>query len=135
MDEREQIREELDPERDTEILDGEETRAPSVSSADSSLREGAWVLGGTRDAPVLRSGSAAGVTFLGYLDTPEEMVSGKRRCLYGCDSADDAAYLPTTEGMSLSTGGKTAAPAPWSIALVRGGSTLILGADGTWGEL
>ena len=92
------------------------------------------VLSGTRDAPVLRSGSAAGVTFLGYLDVPEEMLSGKRRGLFGCDSSDDAAYLPTTEGMSIPSG-KTAAPAPWSIALVRGGSALVLGTDGTWGTL
>ena len=87
------------------------------------------------DAPVLRSGSAAGVRFLGYLDEPEELLRGVRRCLYGCDRADDAAYLPTASGMTLEDGSTTAAPAPWSIALVRGGDLLALGADGTWGTL
>ncbi len=87
------------------------------------------------DAPVLRSGSAAGVRFLGYLDEPEELLRGVRRCLYGCDSADAAAYLPTESGMTLEDGSTTAAPAPWSIALVRGGDLLALGADGTWGTL
>ncbi len=70
------------------------------------------------------------VTFLGYLDEPEEMLSPKRRVLYGCDSASDVEDLPTDEGLD-----GTAAPAPWSIALVRGGDTQILGADEAWASL
>ena len=94
------------------------------------------ILGGTRDTPVLRSGSVDGVTFLGYLDEPEEMLpGGKRRCLFGCNSPDDVAYLPKTEGFTLPNGGKTAAPAPWSIGLVRGGSSQVLGTDVAWGDL
>lgn len=122
----EEIREENIPEEDIpeeipEEYPEEEIKAP--------------LLGGTKDAPVLRSGSAAGVRFLGYLDEPEELLRGARRCLYGCDSGDDAAYLPTTSGMTLEDGSTTAVPAPWSIALVRGGDMLALGADGTWGTL
>ena len=55
------------------------------------------------------------ITFLGYLDEPEEMISPKRRVLYGCDSTSDVSELPTDSGLN-----GTAAPAPWSIALVRG---------------
>jgi hypothetical protein len=83
----------------------------------------------------LRSGSTDGVTFLGYLDEPEEMLpGGKRRCLYGCASSDDVEYLPTETGLSLSNGGKTAAPADWSLALVAGGDTQVL-IGGSWGAL
>ena len=71
------------------------------------------------------------ITFMGYLDGPEEMLSGTRRLLLGCDSASDISDLPTTDGVTLPTGGKTAAPAPWSIALVRGGDTQAYG-DGSW---
>lgn len=70
------------------------------------------------------------ITFLGYLDEPEEMLSPKRRVLYGCDSVSDVSSLPTTAGVN-----GTAAPAPWSIALVRGGDTQILGSDSSWGSL
>ena len=121
MDDKEMIREEIPEEEFPEEYPEEEIKAP--------------LLGGTKDAPVLRSGSAAGVRFLGYLDEPEELLRGVRRCLYGCDSADDAAYLPTESGMTLEDGSTTAVPAPWSIALVRGGDLLALGADGTWGTL
>ena len=75
------------------------------------------------------------ITFMGYLDEPEEMLSGKRRLLLGCDSVSDVSDLPTNEGITLPTGGKTAAPAPWSIALVRGGDTQVLGADESWSSL
>lgn len=119
MDERELIREDLD---EGDLDEGD-------------LRENIPTLS-VRDAPVLRSGSVDGVTFLGYLDEPEEMLpGGKRRCLFGCSSSDDVTYLPTTEGFTLPNGGKTAAPAPWSIALVRGGSTQVLGTDVAWGDL
>jgi hypothetical protein len=75
------------------------------------------------------------VTFLGYLDGPDEMIQGgKRRCLFGCDGADDVATLPTSEGMTLA-GGKTAKPAPFSMALVAGVGTKVLKSDGTWGDL
>lgn len=77
----------------------------------------------------------SGVRFLGYLDDAEEQLSGKRRSLYGCDSAADAAKLPTAAGLELESGSVTAAPAPWSIALVRSGDTLILGTDGSWAAL
>ena len=77
----------------------------------------------------------AGIAFLGYLDGPEELLGSRRRCLYGCDSAAAAAGLPTGEGLELGSGSVTAAPAPWSVALVRGGDTLILGADGSWAAL
>ncbi len=76
------------------------------------------------------------ITFLGYIDTPEELISGgKKRCLFGCDSAADAASLPTTAGFTMANGGKTAAPAPFSYALVKGGSPLVLDSAGSWGAL
>ena len=76
------------------------------------------------------------VTFLGYIDTPEELIpSGKKRCLFGCDSASDAANLPTTAGFSLPSGGKTAVPAPFSYAMVKGGGPLVLDSTGSWGAL
>ena len=75
------------------------------------------------------------ITFLGYIDSPEELLGGKRRCLFGCDDSSDEANLPTTTGFTLPDGSVTAPPAPFSYALVRGGSALALGSDGTWGAL
>lgn len=75
------------------------------------------------------------ITFLGYIDTPEEHTGSKRRCLFGCDSSADVSSLPTTEGFTLPDGGKTAVPAPFSYALVRGTGTLALGTDGEWSAL
>ena len=76
------------------------------------------------------------ITFLGYLDAPEEHIhGGKKRCLFGCDSGADAADLPTTAGFALPVGGKTAAPAPFSYAIVKGGSPLVLDSTGSWGAL
>lgn len=76
------------------------------------------------------------ITFLGYLDTPEEHVpGGKKRCLFGCDSASDAENLPVTAGLPLPNGSMTAAPAPFSYALVRGGDPLALDSAGSWGAL
>lgn len=75
------------------------------------------------------------VTFLGYLDKPEEMLQGKRRCLFGCDSSSDVASLPTTTGYTMPSGGVTAKPAPFSMALVAGGTTQVLKSSGTWGDL
>lgn len=90
-----------------------------------------------KSAPVLRSGSgsADNVVFLGYIDEPEELLSGgKRRCLFGVSSIDDVAYLPTDDGLTLPNGGKTAKPADWSIALVPGGNSQVL-TGGSWGAL
>ena len=76
------------------------------------------------------------ITFLGYLDAPEEHLSGgKKRCLFGCDDELDVGDLPTTAGFSLPNGSKTAAPAPFSYALVKGGKPLALDSTGSWGEL
>lgn len=76
------------------------------------------------------------ITFLGYLDTPEEHIpGGKKRCLFGCDSASDAADLPTAAGFALPGGSKTAVPAPFSYAIIRGGSPLVLDSTGSWGAL
>ena len=77
------------------------------------------------------------ITFLGYLDGPEEHIpGGKKRCLFGCDSAADTAGLPTSEGLALPGGaGKTAKPAPFSYALVKGGDALVLDSTGSWGVL
>ncbi len=72
------------------------------------------------------------ITFLGYIDRPEEMLGGKKRCVFGCDDDSDVASLPTTAGLTLADGTKTAAPAPWSVAWVRGGNAQVLGTDGTW---
>ena len=81
------------------------------------------------------SGSADNVVFLGYIDEPEELLSGgKRRCLFGVSSIDDVAYLPTDDGLTLPSGGKTAKPADWSIALVPGGGAQVL-TGGSWGAL
>ncbi len=71
------------------------------------------------------------ITFMGYMDHPEEMTSPKRRVLYLCDSASDAANLPTDSGVN-----GTAAPAPGSMALVAGGGgTKVLLSTGSWGDL
>ena len=75
------------------------------------------------------------ITFLGYIDSPEELLGGVRRCLFGCDSEDDAADLPAEAGFTLADGSVTAPPAPFSCALVRGGDVLVLGSDGTWEAL
>ena len=76
------------------------------------------------------------ITFLGYLDTPEEHIpGGKKRCLFGCDSAADAANLPTAQGFTLPNGSRTAAPAPFSYAVVKGGGPLVLNGTGSWGAL
>lgn len=75
------------------------------------------------------------VTFMGYIDSPEELLGGKRRCLFGCDDSSDTFNLPTTAGLTLPDGSVTAPPAPFSYALVRGGGVLALGSDGTWEAL
>ena len=77
-------------------------------------------------APLSEMEETMAITFLGCLDEPEEMTSPKRRLLLGCDSSSDTSDLPTD---SFNGHG---VPAPWSIALVRGGDTQILGTDGTW---
>ena len=76
------------------------------------------------------------ITFLGYLDTPEEHIpGGKKRCLFGCESASDVAGLPTEAGFTLYNGSRTAAPAPFSYAIVKGGAPLVLDSTGSWGAL
>ena len=75
------------------------------------------------------------ITFMGYFDSPEELLGGKKRCLFGCDSASDVTDLPASAGFTLPDGSKTAAPAPFSYALVRGGDVLALGSDGSWEAL
>ena len=75
------------------------------------------------------------ITFLGYIDSPEEMINGKKRCLFGLDSAADAANLPTSTGFSLPSGGVTAKPAPWSYAKIKGGGIKVLDSTGSWGDL
>lgn len=76
------------------------------------------------------------ITFLGYIDTKDEMLSGgKKRCLFGCDGAADIANLPTAAGLSLASGGKTAVPAPFSYAIVKGGGIKVLDSTGSWGTL
>lgn len=76
------------------------------------------------------------VTFLGYIDGPEEMISGgKRRCLFGCDSAADVSSLPTNAGFTMPGGGVTAKPAPWSYAKIKGGGVKVLDSTGSWGDL
>ena len=78
----------------------------------------------------------SGITFMGYIDSPEEMIpGGKRRCLYMCDSGTAAASLPTSAGLELASGAVTAVPAPGSLAIVRGGDNKALGTDGTWDTL
>ena len=75
------------------------------------------------------------VTFLGYIDNPEEMLQGKRRSIFLCDSETDVSDLPTDEGISLPNGGKTAVPAAGSYAIVAGAGTRVLKSDETWGNL
>lgn len=75
------------------------------------------------------------ITFLGYIDTPEEHTGAKRRCLFGCDAAADVASLPTDAGFTLPDGGKTAVPASFSYALIPGSGAKVLKSDLTWGDL
>lgn len=78
----------------------------------------------------------SGITFLGYLDSPDEMISGgKKRILFLCDDSTAAASLPTTAGLEMASGAVTAKPAPGSMALVAGVGTKVLKSDGTWGDL
>lgn len=73
------------------------------------------------------------VKFLGYIDSIEEELEDKRRCLFGCETTD-LSDLPTTAGFTLPSGGVTSAPAAWSIALVGGGGVKYF--NGTsWGDL
>ncbi len=73
------------------------------------------------------------IVFLGYIDTPDEMLpGGKRRSVYGLDSEADVANLPVNSGLVLPSGSTTAPPAPWSYAIVRGEDALVLGTDGEW---
>jgi hypothetical protein len=79
-----------------------------------------------------------GITFCGYIDNVEEQLVGKRRCLFLCDSAADVASLPTTSQFTLPSGGKTAVPAPGSIAIVGGGGATQFLSNATtpaWGNL
>ena len=75
------------------------------------------------------------ITFLGYIDAPEELTGPKRRCLFGLDSDADVSDLPTSTGLSLPSGGVTAVPAPWSYAKIAGGAVKVLKSTGSWGDL
>ena len=75
------------------------------------------------------------VTFLGYIDNPEEMLSEKRRCLFLYDSDSDKSSLPTSEGLTLPNGSKTAKPAPGSFGIVIGGVTQAFKSTGAWADL
>lgn len=77
----------------------------------------------------------SGITFMGYLDKPDEMIpNGKKRILFLCDDATAAASLPTTTGLELASGARTAKPAPGSCAVTKGSDDLLwLGSDLTWG--
>lgn len=75
------------------------------------------------------------ITFLGYIDAPEELTGPKRRCLFGLDSNDDVANLPTSTGFELPNGGVTAVPAPWSYGKIAGGAVKVLKSTGSWGDL
>ena len=46
------------------------------------------------------------ITFMGYIDSPEELLGGKKRCLFGCDDSSDVSDLPTTAGLTLPVGKK-----------------------------
>ena len=75
----------------------------------------------------------SGITFAGYIDEPDELLQGERRVLCICDDDTASASLPGLGyNMELKNGGTTANFAAGSIALVRGGSTLVLGTDDTW---
>lgn len=77
------------------------------------------------------------VTFLGYIDKPEEgLISGAtRRCLFGLDTAADASDLPTTGRFETETGCKTAAPAPWSVAVIAATGAKKYFNGTSWAEL
>lgn len=75
------------------------------------------------------------VHFLGYIDTPEELLGAKRRCLFGVDSADDIDELPSGEGFELPNGSVTAVPAAFSMAYGPGGMKKVLIESGSWEDL
>lgn len=75
------------------------------------------------------------ITFMGYIDNPEELLRGARRCLFLCDGSADTANLPTTAGFTLADGSRTAPPAPGSMALVVGGAVQTMKSDKSWGAL
>ncbi len=83
------------------------------------------------------SASYRDISFLCYIDTEEEhLPEGTRRCIFGCDE-EHRAYLPTTEGLLLPDGSRTARPAPWSFAVVAGRyvGPYVLCSDHEWREL
>lgn len=75
------------------------------------------------------------VHFLGYIDTPEEMLRGEKRCLFGVDASADTADLPSGEGFELPDGSVTAVPAPFSMAYGPDGIKLVLTGSGSWEAL
>lgn len=75
------------------------------------------------------------ITFLGYIDTPDEMLTGKRRMFLGLDTADDVENLPTSAGITLKNKSKTSIPAAWSRAdVITTGKTYILNSQLSWVE-
>jgi hypothetical protein len=78
-----------------------------------------------------------GITFCGYIDHVEEQLVGTRRCIFLCDATTDITDLPTDQ-FTLPSGGKTAVPAPGSIAIVGGGGKTQFLSNGdtpAWGDL
>lgn len=74
-----------------------------------------------------------GITFLGYIDKPEEMLSGKRRAELLVDDTDTAASLPGIgESLELPDGSTTAKLAAGSRAIVLGAGVKWLASDDSW---
>ncbi len=75
------------------------------------------------------------ITFLGYRDTSDTLIEGKRRLFIGMDSEDNAEDLPVDEGLTV-PGGKTAKPAPWSVAAAADtGAVYVLTSDMSWTKM
>jgi len=75
----------------------------------------------------------SGITFLGYLDKPEEMLNGKRRVDLLVDDSTAAGSLPGIgDNMELPNGGMTAKFAAGSRARVLGVGVKWLASDDSW---
>lgn len=75
----------------------------------------------------------SGITFLGYIDKPEELLSGKRRLNLLADDATAAASLPGIgDTLELPNGGTTAPLAAGSRARVLGVGVKWLASDDSW---
>lgn len=75
----------------------------------------------------------SGITFLGYIDKPEELLEGKRRVDLLVDDATAAANLPGIgDALELPNGAMTAKFAAGSRALVLGVGKKWLASDDAW---